>query len=146
MIWSFEWDSSEWDPNKWDEIVSRKSKPELHNLSIYFEDLRDYLIDIAKAQQTITYKQVLNNFRLQLNPGNVGFLVREGLDPMIIYNMEHNEPILSSLVVRKESGMPGPGFFRKMQLLGTYDGSIQGKDAINYHRIELEKLWSYYSQ
>lgn len=142
LIWSFEWNSSDWDSDKWDKIVSRKSTPELHNSSINFENLRDYLIDVAKGQQTITYKQVLNDFRLQLNLGNVGFLVREGLDPMIIHNMEHNEPLLSSLVVRKENGIPGPGFFRKVQLLGKYDGSVQGKDAVNFHRMELEKVWS----
>lgn len=146
LIWNFDWDNSEWDSDKWNEVVNRKSTKELKNSLINIDDLKSYLLGIAKTQETVTYKQVLQHFGLQLNPGSVGLLVREGLDPLINYNMEYDEPILSSLVVRKKSGIPGPGFFRKMQLSGKYEGSIQGKDAIDFHKIELNDVWSYYSQ
>ncbi|WP_342304937.1 hypothetical protein [Methanolobus sp. ZRKC5] len=144
LIWDFDWKSDEWDEDKWDEIVCRKSENELQNSQLNFEELQHYLVDIAKKQQTATYKQVLNYLGLQLNPGSVGLLVREGLNPMIIQNMEKNEPLLSSLVVRKESKIPGPGFFRQIQLFDKYDGSLQGDDASLFHKKELEKIWNYY--
>lgn len=146
LIWDFDWDSSEWDADKWNEIINRKPPKEMKNSLINVDDLKNYLLYIAKIQETVTYKQVLQHFGLELNPSSVGILVREGLNPLVNYNLEYDEPILSSLVVRKENGMPGPGFFRKMQLLDKHEDSIQGKDAIDFHKAELEKVWSYYSK
>lgn len=146
LIWNFDWDNSEWDEGKWNEIINRKSTKQLKNSLINVDELKNYLLSIAKNQETVTYKQVLRHFGFQLNPANVGLLVREGLDPLINYNLEYDEPILASLVVRKESGVPGPGFFRKMQSLGKYNGSIQGKSAIDFHKIELENVWEHYSK
>lgn len=146
LIWNYDWDYSEWDADKWNEIINRKSTEEFKSSLINLDELKSYLVSIAKIQETVTYRQVLKSFGLQLNPGNVGLLVREGLDPLIYLNAEHNEPILSSLVVRKKSGTPGPGFFRKMQIIGKYDGSIQSKDATDFHKTELKKIWNHYSK
>lgn len=146
LIWNYDWDNSEWDADKWNEISNRKSTEQLKSSLINVDELKNYLVGIAKIQETVTYGQVLKYFGLQLNLGNVGLLVRECLNPLIDFNTEHNEPILCSLVVRKKSGIPGLGFFRKMQLIGKYDGSIQGKDATDFHKTELKNVWDYYSK
>ncbi len=53
----------------------------------------------------------------------------------------HGRPLLAAVVVRKDTGLPGPGFFTCAEALGLW-GS--GGDKAAFHKAELGRVHNYW--
>ena len=80
------------------------------------EQLELLLIDAAKKQQTLTYKQVAQYLALQ--PPNTIHQATECIEALMRKHARSETPQLASLVISKaRNGLPAPGFlsyFRKL--------------------------------
>lgn len=90
------------------EETNKMSQKGLNLINLY-----NYLVDLANSKQKANYKQVTTDFGLDF-VRNKGHLF-ELLDDIVGYNKENNQPLLAALVVNKETGVPGQGFFEWMR-------------------------------
>ena len=70
--------------------------------------LREKLIEVAKRKRTILYSEVAPVVKLQAHD----FTLFRILDDINRHEHEAGRPLLTAVVVRKEDGMPGGGFFK----------------------------------
>ncbi len=82
------------------------------------EQIRDMLIKVAWHNNTISYSEVGKVVGLDMaNPGERSKLAN-ALDEINREEHERGRPLLSAVVVQKESGHPGTGFFDLARELG----------------------------
>ena len=97
--------------------------------------LRYLLIDHAKNQSTVTYRELGASLKTE------GDQLSELLDEVSDWCIEHQEPLLTSIAVRasgREKGLPGPGFWRK------YGINVSGKaKRLETYRLQGE-VFSFY--
>jgi len=102
--------------------------------------LYDRLMEVARAGKTITYGEIapmLNlNMESQADRTEIGRILGE------ISTREHNEgrPMLSAVVVRKETQYPGEGFFNLARELGLHHGN----DDLAFFVEELKRVHAYW--
>lgn len=104
------------------------------------EEVRQLLIARAKYEDTITYSEVVQQLHtIQLQPDSHAFHHILGE----ISEDEHftGRGMLSALVVLKETGLPGKGFFGLAQKFG-YDTSDQYSFWIN----ELKTVYNHWNK
>lgn len=94
--------------------------------------IRDYLVGLAKAGRTATYAEAVQSLRCT-EQQLWGLLNLAAED-----NKKRREPFLCALIV-DESGVPGPGFFRKFAP-GVEHGS---SDAATEHARLLGEVFAY---
>ena len=97
------------------------------------EDIREKLIKVAKGKKTIYYSE------LGINRRWVGEIVGD----ISIYEREQGRPLLSAVVVRKDTKMPGEGFWGL-----TYEtqSAKTGVDRRNFWKSELNKVYNYWQK
>ncbi|TVQ82243.1 MAG: hypothetical protein EA357_10160 [Micavibrio sp.] len=99
------------------------------------------LIEVAKKRQTLTYRQVAQY--LELHPPNTIHQATECIEAMMRLHAQFGTPQLASLVISKiRNGLPAPGFFMLLQEIGLYDGSVDGKDAREFHTREMNRCYN----
>jgi hypothetical protein len=78
------------------------------------------LREIAKAQGTITYTDLVSQAGLQLDLSNPDHLkqLSQWLGEIFAHEVQNRRPPLSALVVRKKDRLPGSGFFLMVDSLG----------------------------
>jgi len=82
------------------------------------EQIREMLIQVARQNNTISYSEVGEAVELDMaNPGERSKLANT-LDQINREEHELGRPLLSAVVVQKESGHPGTGFFELARELG----------------------------
>ena len=82
------------------------------------EQIREMLIKVAGHNNTISYSEVGEVAGLDMaNPGERSKLANI-LDEINREEHKHGRPLLSAVVVQKESGHPGTGFFELARELG----------------------------
>jgi hypothetical protein len=100
--------------------------------------LRDVLVAIARHHETTTYGRIATLRDLAIRDGELFRRLDE------ISTDEHNDgrPLLSVVVVREDTEMPGKGFFRLARSLG-----VQGADLDNaaFFGQERERCWNYWA-
>jgi hypothetical protein len=100
-------------------------------------EVRDVLIDTAKARALITYGEVTQRLQaLHAHPGSYVFtaLLRE-----VCGEIERdNGLMLCALVVAKATGKPGAGYFRGM--------ACEGGDLIACWQAECNAVYDYYAE
>lgn len=92
----------------------------------------EILRKVAEVRETITYSEL--GARLGISHRNLGPL----LDSMNRQLHARGLPMLSAVVVKKETGMPGEGFFRLAWELGKFKA---GDDARRFWQEELGKVY-----
>jgi hypothetical protein len=74
--------------------------------------LYEKLKEVARARSVITYSDIapLVGVDIRTSPGRreIGRLIAE----VCAHEVEHGRPMLGSVVVRKDTGMPGDGYFK----------------------------------
>ena len=109
------------------------------------EQLELLLIDAAKKQQTLTYRQVAQY--LELQPPNTIHQATECIEALMRKHAKSQTPQLASLVISKARNcLPAPGFFMLLHELGLYDGSVDGEDAHAFHRQEMTRCFDFVHQ
>ena len=98
--------------------------------------VRNHLVGVAKQRRTVTYSEVAKLIkRAAIAMGPV--LEEVGWD-----EWTHDRPMLTSLVIRKGEGTPGPGFYQLANRLGH--GPIDRDSAHDFWRAECKKVYEYW--
>ncbi len=102
------------------------------------EQIREVLINAAKQNNTIFYSEVGKVVELDMaNPGERSKLANI-LDEINREEHRLGKPLLSVVVVQKESGHPGKGFFDLARELGKQKPD---EDYRDFFAVELEKVF-----
>jgi hypothetical protein len=110
------------------------------------ELVRDFLIKIAKAEDVITYGELCKAQYKDLNYELITdqYKLFESLTSISEYENAQGRPLLSVLVVKETTKVPGGGFFKMASRLKKYNGD-EGKDArAAFFKSELEHTYTYW--
>ncbi len=94
------------------------------------EDIRERLIQKAKANRLVTYKELGEQFQIRAWWRQLGRIVGE----ISIYEHEHKRPYLSAIVVRQDTQRPGNGFW-----------GLTGIDTNRPWEYYRDQVWQYWS-
>lgn len=72
------------------------------------QDIRERLIQVAKAKRLITYKELGEEFNIPAWWRQLGRI----LGDICRYELANKRPYISGIVVRQDTRRPGPGFFK----------------------------------
>jgi len=90
----------------------------------------DKLKEVARAKSLITYQEVGDLVGLNMHDAGDRVRIAQILDDINEEEvMIHDRPMLSSVVVRKDESIPGPGYFKCARKLGRY---VAGPDEMFY--------------
>jgi hypothetical protein len=101
------------------------------------------LIEVAARRTTVTYGEIAKMIDLDLdNPGERNRLA--GILDTISSDEESAErPLLSVVVVKGDTGMPGGGFFTMARSQGLMK---PGQDRLEFFVIELRRAHEYWAE
>ena len=98
----------------------------------------DKLKEVARAESLITYQKVGGIVGLDMHDPGDRVVIAQLLDDINREEVtEHHRPMLSAVVVRKEDGIPGPGFFKCAQKLGRHTAGPE----LEFYCEELQRLY-----
>jgi hypothetical protein len=105
------------------------------------------LVDLAKKGRNISYQKLCDQCSLGYDMHNpddrnkIGSLLGE------ISTTEHNNgrPLISVLVFRDDTNMPGDGFFELAHRLGLYNGGENEIARDNFFVSEFAKVCNYWN-
>ena len=100
------------------------------------EIVREKLIEVARQRNLITYSEVAR--LVGTSPVSVGPLILDRIN-----RREHKEgrPLLSALVVKKDTRGPGSGFYELASSLGLYNN----KGRLEYWQQKVQKVYDFWS-
>lgn len=99
----------------------------------------DFLVRCARTRSTTTYSQLCEEVgAIHLRP--YSFAIIAFLDEICAEEDARHGVVTASLVVRKDTGMPGNGYFGELSRLGH---GIDDREA--FWRAEVERVWDAYS-
>ena len=104
-------------------------------MDVQTRTLREKLIEVAKHKGTISYSDVARIADLHVRSRAL-FQI---LDDISTAEFAAGRPLLTAVVVRKEDGMPGGGFFKLATQLGQHRA---GDDRTLYWMRELEQVYT----
>ena len=108
------------------------------------QDLYEKLKGVARSKSVITYSDIASlvgvDIRTSLGRREIGRLIAE----VCAHEVAHGRPMLGSVVVRKDTGMPGDGYFKGTCRLGQFDADGQ-KDKRAFWSEEMERVYDYWS-
>lgn len=99
----------------------------------YLPDVRLYLVEAARDRRMLHYQELADLV------GTNRVYLYQLLDALVRQEHERGRPIISAIVVRRDRGVPGPGFYRIMAELHHTSGE---KDLASW-RIERERVWAF---
>jgi len=106
--------------------------------------LYNKLKEVARSRSIITYAEIAPlvgvDIRTSLGRREIGRLIAE----VCAYEVEHGRPMLGSVVVRKDTSMPGDGYFKGACRLGQFD-PVGKKDKRAFWAEELERVYVYWT-
>ena len=95
---------------------------------------------MARSKSVITYSDIAPlvgvDIRTSLGRREIGRLIAD----VCAHEVEHGRPMLGSVVVRKDTGMPGDGYFEGACRLGRFDPDAK-KDKRAFWAEELERVY-----
>jgi hypothetical protein len=108
------------------------------------QDLYEKLKEVARSRSVITYSDLapLVNVDIKTSQGRreIGRLIAE----VCAHEVEHGRPMLGSVVMRKDTGMPGNGYFKGACRLGQFDADGK-KDKRAFWAEEMERVYGLWS-
>jgi hypothetical protein len=105
------------------------------------EEMRDVLIQFARDKQTVTYSELTRMLQTTHIHYHSHILVRL-LDELGNEEDSEGRPCLPALVVTKQTGMPGGGFFA-----GLSTQVNQSPDALEeYWRSRVDEVFEYWTK
>lgn len=103
-------------------------------------EMRDILVERARERHTITYgvlARAIGAARLQ--PRSRGFTALLGA--ACAFEDSEGRPMIGSLVVKKDTGIPGAGYFRVARDLGHDVG-----DERAFWQAEVENVYTFWAE
>jgi len=112
------------------------------------EVLRDELLKAARARGTLTYGQLMKIMKVSRGPGLV-----DAISAVDRAEYSNGAPGFAAIIVRKDTGLPGGGFFCDPDLPPSlrrpYDRASDPKLSaaeMNYVKEAQRKVWDYYER
>ena len=105
------------------------------------EQIYEKLKEVARANTVIYYSDIAPLAGLDMSLPNDRYEIGTILDDINRHERESGRPMLSSIVVQKETLMPGQGFFTLARALGLFIGNDRDKFYIQ----ELRKVHDYWA-
>jgi len=99
------------------------------------------LKDVARSQGIIYYSDIAPMAGLDMDLPNDRYTIGVILDDINRYERAQGGPMLSAVVVHKDSLKPGQGFFTLARSLGL----LVGKDEDRFYIQELRKVHDYWA-
>ena len=98
----------------------------------------------ALKRQPVSYSElvILTDLGLNVMEAHHRYMLSTWLGEIFENNHNAKEPILCTLVVQKQSGMPGKGYFKMVDQLGRRSA---GESDVEVFMRELEALRNYYA-
>ncbi|MCB9450941.1 MAG: hypothetical protein H6672_05845 [Anaerolineaceae bacterium] len=120
------------------------TKPRLTDVrwSDVVAEARAILIEQARLRQTITYAELCTMMQTARIHYHSNTMVRL-LDDIGRMEYEAGRPVLPAVVVTKQTGIPGAGYFR---LPGTLPGEETPADAEAIWGADLQAVFDYWSE
>lgn len=106
------------------------------------EALYEKLREIARAQKTVIYSEIAPIAGIDTGNPHFAALVGQLLDEINRVEAENGRPLLSAVVIGKDTGMPGRGFFNCARDLKRYSGN----DDLEYWLQELQQVYDHWSR
>jgi hypothetical protein len=94
------------------------------------------LRDKASRKMTVYYYEIADVAGLSVDDPFFDIRIGEKLDEVNRFEHAQGRPLLSAIVISKESGRPGEGFFTCAQELGVY----AGEDRDQFWAIQLKRV------
>jgi hypothetical protein len=104
--------------------------------------LHDRLQEIARQGGTTYYSELAPLLGIDTSDPHFGVRIGRILDEVNYAEHAAGRPLLSAVVIAKETGMPGEGFFTCARDLGRYTG----RDDLAYWVEELRRVHDYWSE
>jgi len=101
--------------------------------------MRRVLVEAAVGRKTVTYGHLMKKFGVSRGSGR-GNTVVGSLDEIDRVERAAGAPGFAAIVVRKDTGYPGQGFFAGERK----SGSRLTPEEKEYADREKERIWSYY--
>jgi len=105
------------------------------------EEIYNKLKEVARAGTVTYYSDIAPMAGLDMSSPNDRYEIGVILDDINQREREFGRPMLSAVVVHKESLMPGQGFFTLARALGLFIGNDRDKFYIQ----ELRKVHDYWT-
>ena len=100
------------------------------------------IVKVAKNKDIITYGKVASCAGMDTNLGGWNWEIRNILDAISRREHRNGRPLLSAVVVNKDTVMPGAGFFKLAKELGRYNAS----DDLECWSKELQRVHDYWAK
>lgn len=108
---------------------------------IFHQNIYERLKQVARAGDLITYSEIAPlaglNMESQVDRNKIGDILGD------ISTNKHNRPMLSAIVVHKDGGLPGEGFFNLARSLGLHHAHGEFAD-MEFFVQEVKKVHSYW--
>jgi len=100
------------------------------------------LVRAAMNSKIITYGDLAAQLGLPTRGHQLGQALRLKLDAISSYEHDHGRPLLSALVVRKNTRKPGKGFFKMAQRVGKMAASDDPSRFCEQEIKNIKKTWA----
>ncbi len=107
------------------------------------EQIYDILVETARAGRLISYSELARRTGMGLL-GRDRCRLRLLLQACCKGEVDEGRPMLGSVVVRKDTGMPGEGYFRAAVMLGRLDGRAETAKRCFWMQ-ELQRVYDHWS-
>jgi hypothetical protein len=115
------------------------------------KDVRKELLNVARARRTVTYGHLMKKFRISRGHPK-GFGIGGVIEEIDRFEYKQGAPGFAALVVRRDTGYPGGGYFSDDELptalRRTKKQSLYPKlseKEKEHIRKQQEKIWSFYT-
>lgn len=112
----------------------------------YFEPVYKTLPDIARARSMIAYSDLARRVGMPTDAHTLRDLVGWLLGEISSCEHQAGKPMLSAIVVTKEDGLPGSGFFHLAVDLGKLRAGANRKARMTFWRKELRRVYSAWAE
>jgi len=112
--------------------------------ALRLEMVRGKLRQAAKEGRLICYGEIASLVQIDIAGAQGRGELSQLLKEVCASETRSGRPMLGSLVVRKDTGMPGTGFFRGARRLGLLAGESQ-EDERSFWTAEVERVRQYWT-
>jgi hypothetical protein len=103
--------------------------------AIFNQNVYAKLVEVARRADIILYSELAPTAGLSTTNPHFASLMAEVLDEINLFELKAGRPLLSAVVVAKETGMPGAGFFNLPRKLG-----LQSQGDLEFWALELKRV------
>lgn len=114
-------------------------------LDIDIDHLRNYLVEVARRKDVVTYGQLAHDFGYTIGSTYDATQWGSLLGHLSTVENDAGRPLLSVIVVNKQDNLPSGGFWDMAQNVGRY-GGLTPEDRVAFAINEMKNVYRYWTQ